>query len=282
MGSTKQHLSIDIDKVIASKSSSLAKYTPKFLINWIKRIVHQDELNQILEYNADKEGAEFAKGTLKYLNASAKITFLDRESLNKNGRYIFVSNHPLGGLDGLILINELGSIMGDIKFVVNDILMNIKPLESIFVPVNKHGKMSRHYGELINNAYSSDSQILYFPAGLCSRLINGEITDTPWQKNFLRQALKYNRDIVPIYFGGKNSSFFYKLSKFRKKVGIKFNIEMIFLPDEMIRQKNSIFDVVIGKPIKIEQLRKEQKEGKKLEMLCSSIREISYNLKKHI
>ncbi len=282
MGSTKQHLSIDIDKVIASKSSSLAKYTPKFLINWIKRIVHQDELNQMLEYNADKEGAEFAKGTLKYLNASAKITFLDKESLNKNGRYIFVSNHPLGGLDGLILINELGSIMGDIKFVVNDILMNIKPLESIFVPVNKHGKMSRHYGELINNAYSSNSQILYFPAGLCSRLINGKITDTPWQKNFLRQALKYNRDIVPIYFGGKNSSFFYKLSKFRKKVGIKFNIEMIFLPDEMIRQKNSIFDVVIGKPIKIEQLRKEQKEGKKLEMLCSSIREISYNLKKHI
>lgn len=282
MGSTKQHLSIDIDKVIASKSHNLAKYTPKFLINWIKRIVHQDELNQILEYNADKEGAEFAKGTLEYLNSTANITFLNKEAIKKDGRYIFVSNHPLGGLDGLILINELGNIMGDIKFVVNDILMNIKPLEPIFVPVNKHGKMSRHYGELINSAYSSDSQILYFPAGLCSRLINGKITDTPWQKNFLRQALKYNRDIVPIYFGGKNSSFFYKLSKFRKMVGIKFNIEMIFLPDEMIRQKNSIFDVVIGEPIKIETLRKEQKEGKKLETLCSSIRKISYNLQKHI
>ena len=124
------------------------------------------------------------------------LQFTDRDSLKPNGRYIFVSNHPLGGLDGLIMISVLGKIFGKIKFVVNDILLNIIPMRSLFVPVNKHGRMGKEYGIMIHDAYSSDAQILYFPAGLCSRLIKGEITDLKWQKNFLKQAKRYNRDIL--------------------------------------------------------------------------------------
>jgi putative hemolysin len=117
--------------------------------------------------------------------------------------------------------------------------------------------------------------MLYFPAGLCSRLIKGEITDLEWKKNFIKQARKYNRDIVPIYFSGQNSKFFYRLAKIRKAIGIKFNIEMIFLPDEMFRQKNSIFDVIIGKPIPISSI----DNTKNLQQWCEEIREKCYELK---
>ena len=275
MESQNKDLKIDINAVIASKSERLAKCAPKFIINWLKKIIHQDELNQILEYSNGAIDVEFADKVLEWLNVKSNVKFTDRESLDPNKRYIFVSNHPLGGLDGLTLISLFGKTAGKIKFVVNDILMNIIPMRNIFVPVNKHGRMSKDYGQMIHNAYASDSHILYFPAGLCSRLIDGEITDLEWKKNFIKQARKYNRDIVPIYFGGQNSKFFYRLAKIRKALGIKFNIEMIFLPDEMFKQKNSIFDVTIGKPIPVDSI----DSSKTLDEWCLEIRNKCYGLK---
>ena len=275
MESQNKDLKIDINAVIASKSERLAKCAPKFVINWLKKIIHQDELNQILEYSNGTIDVEFADKVLECLNVKSNVKFTDRESLDPNKRYIFVSNHPLGGLDGLTLISLFGKTAGKIKFVVNDILMNIIPMRNIFVPVNKHGRMGKDYGQMIHNAYASDSHILYFPAGLCSRLIDGEITDLEWKKNFIKQARKYNRDIVPIYFGGQNSKFFYRLAKIRKALGIKFNIEMIFLPDEMFKQKNSIFDVTIGKPIPVDSI----DSSKTLDEWCLEIRNKCYGLK---
>ena len=275
MESQNKDLKIDINAVIASKSERLAKCAPKFVINWLKKIIHQDELNQILEYSNGTIDVEFADKVLEWLNVKSNVKFTDRESLDPNKRYIFVSNHPLGGLDGLTLISLFGKTAGKIKFVVNDILMNIIPMRNIFVPVNKHGRMGKDYGQMIHNAYASDSHILYFPAGLCSRLIDGEITDLEWKKNFIKQARKYNRDIVPIYFGGQNSKFFYRLAKIRKTLGIKFNIEMIFLPDEMFKQKNSIFDVTIGKPIPVDSI----DSSKTLDEWCLEIRNKCYGLK---
>jgi putative hemolysin len=148
-------------------------------------------------------------------------------------------------------------------------------MRNIFVPVNKHGSMGKNYGERIHNAYASDAQMLHFPAGLCSRLIDGKITDLEWKRNFIKQAKRYNRDIVPVYFGGRNSNFFYRLAKIRKMLGIKFNFEMIFLPDEMFRQKNSIFDVVIGEPIPISSI----DSTRTLDQWCQEIREKCYKLK---
>ena len=275
MESQNKDLKLDISAVIASKSERLAKYAPKFLIRWMKKIIHQDELNQILQYSNGTIDVEFANKVLQWLNVKSNVKFIDRESLNTNKRYIFVSNHPLGGLDGLTLISLFGKTFGKIKFVVNDILMNVIPMRNLFVPVNKHGRMGKDYGRMINDAYASDAQMLYFPAGLCSRLINGKITDLEWKKNFIKQARKYNRDIVPIYFSGQNSKFFYRLAKIRKALGIKFNIEMIFLPDEMFRQKNSTFDVIIGKPIPISSV----DNTKKLQQWCDEIRGKCYELK---
>ena len=264
---------IDIESVLAEKLPN--KKIPKAAIWLLKKIIHQDELNQILEYSNGTIDVEFADKVLEWLNVKSNVKFTDRESLDPNKRYIFVSNHPLGGLDGLTLISLFGKTAGKIKFVVNDILMNIIPMRNIFVPVNKHGRMGKDYGQMIHNAYASDSHILYFPAGLCSRLIDGEITDLEWKKNFIKQARKYNRDIVPIYFGGQNSKFFYRLAKIRKALGIKFNIEMIFLPDEMFKQKNSIFDVTIGKPIPVDSI----DSSKTLDEWCLEIRNKCYGLK---
>ena len=275
MESQNKDLKIDINAIIASKSERLAKCAPKFVINWLKKIIHQDELNQILEYSNGTIDVEFANKVLEWLNVKSNVKFTDRESLDPNKKYIFVSNHPLGGLDGLTLISLFGKTVGKIKFVVNDILMNIIPMRNIFVPVNKHGRMGKDYGQMIHNAYASDSHILYFPAGLCSRLIDGQITDLEWKKNFIKQARKYNRDIVPIHFGGQNSKFFYRLAKIRKALGIKFNIEMIFLPDEMFKQKNSIFEVTIGKPIPIDSI----DSSKTLDEWCLEIRSKCYGLK---
>ena len=275
MESQNKDLKIDINAIIASKSERLAKCAPKFVINWLKKIIHQDELNQILEYSNGTIDVEFANKVLEWLNVKSNVKFTDRESLDPNKKYIFVSNHPLGGLDGLTLISLFGKTVGKIKFVVNDILMNIIPMRNIFVPVNKHGRMGKDYGQMIHNAYASDSHILYFPAGLCSRLIDGQITDLEWKKNFIKQARKYNRDIVPIHFGGQNSKFFYRLAKIRKALGIKFNIEMIFLPDEMFKQKNAIFDVTIGKPIPISSI----DSSKTLDEWCLVIRSKCYGLK---
>ena len=277
MESYNKDLKIDVNAVIASKSERLAKFTPKFVLQWLKKIIHQDELNSILQFSNGSIDVEFADKVLQWLNVKSNVKFINRESLNPEGKYIFVSNHPLGGLDGLTLISLIGKLFGGIKFVVNDILLNIVPMRNIFVPINKHGRMGKEYGERIHNAYASDDQILYFPAGLCSRLIDGKITDLEWKKNFIKQAKRYNRDIVPVHFGGQNSNFFYRLAKIRKFLGIKFNIEMIFLPDEMFRQKNSIFDVVIGEPIPISSI----DSSKSLDEWCQVIREKCYELKQN-
>ncbi|MBO7305954.1 MAG: 1-acyl-sn-glycerol-3-phosphate acyltransferase [Bacteroidales bacterium] len=270
-------LKIDVEAVIASKSKRLAKFAPKFLTNWLKRTIHEDELNGLFIKYANCQGVEFAQRCLKDYNVKCNIRYVNKDSISKQGRYIFVSNHPLGGLDGIALIAHFGEFFGNIKFVVNDLLMHVKHFSDIFVPVNKHGSMSREYAELINNAYSSNAQILYFPAGLCSRLIDGKVQDLDWKPNFIKQAQRYNREIVPIYFSGKNSMFFYRLAKIRKFLGIKFNIEMLFLPDEMFRQKNATFDVIVGEPIRIEDLDKTLSP----KQLSAQIREQCYRLKEN-
>jgi 1-acyl-sn-glycerol-3-phosphate acyltransferase len=263
-------LKIDVRQVIAAKSPSLAKKLPGFVINWIKKLVHQDEINEILSLYGHYQGVEFATHVLAHLG----ITYTPHgmEKIDPTGRYIFVSNHPLGGLDGMVLISLIGTIFPDIKFVVNDFLMHVKPFEPLFIPVNKVGKMNREYAQKINDTYSSDSQILYFPAGLCSRKIKGKITDTQWQTNFLKKAVAHNRDIVPIFFSGRNSNFFYALAKVRKFLGIKFNIEMLFLPHELFKQKNSSFEIWFGDSIPIESITSE----KSLREWTDIIREKAY------
>ena len=248
MDSESNILSVDIEKVIRGKSQKLADRLPRCVINYIKKIIHQDEINRLLLENREYTGVEFATHILKDLDVSYRVHFSGKRPA-PDGRYIFVSNHPLGGLDGMILISYIGSSFGDVKFIVNDLLMYIRPLAPVFVPVNKYGRMRHDNTKMFQETFDSDSQILYFPAGLCSRLIKGKVTDLDWKKTFVTKAIESRRDIIPMFFSGENSRRFYRLANLRKKLGIKVNIETFLLPDEMFRKKGSAFDLYIGEPI---------------------------------
>lgn len=246
MGS--QPMKIDVDKVLRDRLPKHYKYIPRFVVRWLERTICQDQLNAILLKMADKNSVDAATAALDEMNITVDATGLERLP---DGRFMFVSNHPLGGLDGLALISLLGNRYDKrIKFLVNDLLMAVEPLRGVFLPVNKYGKQARAAAVQIEEALQSDSQFITFPAGLCSRMQpDGSIADLPWQKAAVAHAINHHRDIVPIYFDAHNSRFFYRFAKWRKKLGIKFNIELIFLPREMIKKSGSTLRVMIGEPI---------------------------------
>ncbi len=239
---------IDIRKVIGDKNPNLLKILPKFVINYIKNIVHEDEINAHIANNNDIYGVQFVENTLFDL-FGVKIQYQGLENLKKSERYIVTSNHPMGGLDGLAIMYVVSKINPNIKVPVNDLLLYIPNLKPIFLPINKHGKQSSDAAVEIEEAYNSDVAIIYFPAGLASRKINGKIMDLEWKKSFIQKARQYHRDIIPVYISGKNSNFFYNLANLRKKLGIKSNIEMFFLSNEMFKQKDKNIKIIFGEPI---------------------------------
>lgn len=241
---------IDIDKVLKEKAPDKAKYIPRFVVSYLKRIVHQDELNEMLTELGDLQGVDFAKRTLELLDN--KIVVHGKENLPSDDRlYTFVSNHPLGGADGLALGAVIGEhYQGKIKFLVNDLLMNLHGLAPFFIPINKTGKQSKDFPRKVEAGFASkEDQLIMFPAGICSRKQNGVIKDLPWKKTFVSKSVEYQRDVIPIYFDGRNSNFFYNLANVCKWLGIKFNIAMLYLADEMMKNRHKTFNVTIGKPI---------------------------------
>ena len=241
-------MKIDVDQVLKARLPRHYRYIPRFAVRWLERTICQDRLNAILVKMADKDSVDAAIAALDEMNITIEAQGLDRLL---DGRFMFVSNHPLGGLDGLALISLLGQRYDrNIKFLVNDLLMAVEPLRGVFLPVNKYGSQSRQTATQIEEALKSDCQFITFPAGLCSRMQpDGTIADLPWQKAAVVHAANYQRDIVPVYFDARNSRFFYRFAKWRKKLGIKFNIELIFLPKEMIKQCGATLRVIVGEPI---------------------------------
>lgn len=240
-------LQLNVDQILANKSPKWHKRLPKFIIRLLERIIHQDEINGFLRIHGDEKGVTFAQNGVQFLDM--KFDVVNPENIPATGRYIIVSNHPLGGLDGIGYIGLLSHYREDLKFPVNDLLLNLKPFSDIFVPINKHGRQSMEAVKALNETFESDNLVFYFPAGLCSRRQKGVIKDLDWKGTIVSKAKQYERDIIPVHFEGQNSNFFYNLANFRKKLGIKFNIEMLFLPDEMFKQRGKTFKITFGKPI---------------------------------
>ena len=242
---------IDIDQILKSKMGAKAKYVPSFLRRWLKRIIHQEQVNAFLFENRDKVGVEWLEATLNYLQVKLEITGMENLPPKDDGKlYTFVSNHPVGGADGV----ALGMIIGKhydsrFRYLVNDLLMNLPGLAPLCIPINKTGSQSRNFPAMVEAGFKSDNHMLMFPAGLCSRKINGEIRDLPWKKTFVSKSVETQRDVVPIYFSGRNSNKFYRIANICKRLGIKFNIAMLFLVDEMYRNVGKTFSVTIGKPV---------------------------------
>ncbi|MCL1942095.1 MAG: 1-acyl-sn-glycerol-3-phosphate acyltransferase [Candidatus Azobacteroides sp.] len=242
----KYPVQLDIAQIIKDKAPD--KKIPVFLIKFLEKTICQEGLNAVLRFAGENEGHRFAVKALEYFNITLNVT--GEENIPSEGRFVFASNHPLGGLDGIALAAFLGQkYNGKIKVQVNDLLMNVKNLEPIFLPVNKHGVQAKEFIARTNESFASEDQILVFPAGLCSRKIKGRIQDPDWKKAFISKAIEYKRGIVPVFFDEKNSNFFYNLAFVRSLLGIKFNIEMLYLPKEMFKKKNATFDIHIGEPI---------------------------------
>ena len=237
---------LDINKVLGPK---LVKKLPRFAISFLKRRIHQDDINGCIMTAEHYKGVGFFDEALNHL----KITFKIRgeENLDLSKRYLFVCNHPLGGPEALIIGSVFRRLYGDGFMVpVNHILANLKPLREFFVPVKVYSsRQSRELGDQIAEMFKSDRQVLVFPAGLCARKIKGKVTEMPWKKMFVTQAKRYERDVVPMHISGFNSKkffFFTKLSMFLK---LKFNIGMLFLVDELFKKSGEEFIITIGKPV---------------------------------
>ena len=241
---------IDIDSILKGKMGAKAKFVPRFLVNRLKRIAHQDEVNAFLWDNRDKVGVEWLEACVEYLDMTLEIDGKENLPASDDKRlYTFVSNHPLGGEDGVALGAIIGRHYdGRFRYLVNDLLMNLPGLAPLCIPINKTGHQGRNFPAMVKAGFESNNHMLMFPAGLCSRRHNGVIRDIPWSKTFVSKSFEYQRDIVPIHFSGQNSNFFYRLANFSDKC-LPFNLAMLFLVDEMYKNVHKTFRVTIGKPI---------------------------------
>ncbi len=243
---------IDIDKILRSKMGNKAKFVPSLLVAWLKRIIHQDEVNRFLWESRRLTGTEWLEECVRYLDMTLEMVGTENLPDKNDGRlYTFVSNHPLGGEDGV----ALGSIIGRhydsrFRYLVNDLLMNLPGLAPLCIPINKTGSQGRNFPAMVEQGFTSNNHMLMFPAGICSRRRkDGVIRDIPWKKTFITKSVEYKRDVVPIHFGGSNSDFFYRLANFSDRHIKKINVAMLFLVDEMYKNTHKTFRIAIGKPI---------------------------------
>lgn len=241
---------IDIKRILKDKMGSKARFVPCFLVAWLKKIIHEDEVNRFLWENRNLKGTEWLTACVQYLDMTLDIVGAENLPDKNDGKlYTFVSNHPLGGQDGV----SLGSIIGrhydgKFRYLVNDLLLNLPGLKPVSIGINKTGKQSRDFPRMVEAGFNSDNHLLMFPAGLNSRRIKGEIHDLPWKKTFITKSVETHRDVVPIHFSGQNSKRFYRIAKFSDRY-LPFNLAMLFLVDEMYRNVGKTFRITIGKPI---------------------------------
>ncbi|MDO5075529.1 MAG: glycerol acyltransferase [Bacteroidales bacterium] len=246
-----QAKTIDIDKVLQSKLGSRARWVPSFLVRYLKRIVHQDWLNAFIRQEGSVVGVQWLKDCMRYVNLNIRVEGMEHLPSDADGsRFTFVANHPLGGADGVIIGAVLGEhYEGRIRLLVNDLLMHLEGLAPLCIAVNKTGRQDRHLPRRIDEAFRSDNHMFIFPAGVCSREIDGHIQDLPWSKTFITKSIETHRDVIPIHFEGRNSAWFYRLANWSKHLGLKFNLAMLYLADELYKHQGSHFTLKIGKPI---------------------------------
>lgn len=242
---------INIDKILSDKMGVKAKFVPSFLVKWLKHIIHEDEVNQFLWESRGISGTEWLTECVRYLQMTLQIEGLENLPAKDDGKlYTFVSNHPLGGQDGVALGSIIGQHYdGKFRYLVNDLLLNLPGLKPVSIGINKTGKQSRDFPRMVEAGFQSDNHMLMFPAGLNSRKIHGKIHDLEWKKTFITKSVEYHRDVVPIFFGGRNSNRFYRIAHFSDTYLKKVNIAMLFLVDEMYKNVGKTFRVAIGKPI---------------------------------
>lgn len=265
-------MQINVKKLFEQKAPKTAKKIPGFVFHYLKKIAHEDDINNLLAKTEGKDGLDFVDEAIKDFNLTVETEGLD--NVSPDGRIIIASNHPIGGLDGIALIGTVGKVRRDVITPVNDLLMYIDPLRPIFIPVNKVSNNAADNARLLAETFEGDKAICYFPFGLCSRRVGKRIYDLEWKKTFITRAKRHQRDIVPTHITGRLSNRFYRLANTRKRLGIKANIEMLYLIDEFYRQKNQTLKITFGKPIPWQSLDKSRTDSE----WATQIRNYSYNM----
>lgn len=250
---------VDVRRIIAGRNKNLLRWIPGFVIRWLERVIHQDDVNEFMVRHKHDDAYAFCEAALKNFRITVTASGLENVPAQSTP-CIFVANHPLGGFDAIAIIHLLRDKRPDIKFIVNDLLMNVKNLQGQFVGVNKVGKTANESLQRVEEQFASGSATFLFPAGLVSRKINGQIKDLEWKKTFITKAIKYNKLVVPVYIDGRLTNRFYRLANLRKFLGIKFNFEMLFLVDELFKQKGIAMHVVFGKPVPAETFTREKSQ----------------------
>ena len=267
-------LQLDLGAILRRRVSGAGRLLLP-LAKGLERAIHQDELNALLRATYPAEGSAFARALMRELDINVSVSGLDAIPAGEN--FIFASNHPLGGLDGIAMIGVLGERYGDdhVRFLVNDMLMNVEPLRNVFLPVNKYGSQGREAARAIAAAYSSDMQVIIFPAGLVSRLGPEGVRDLEWQKAFVAKALESGRRIVPVRFDGLNTPRFYRTARWRKRLGLKFNVEQILLPGELCKARGNSFGITFGAPVDPSAMRAQ---GMTPRQIAAEVRRMVYDL----
>lgn len=270
---------IDIDAILDGKMGDKARYVPSFVRSWLRNVVHQDQVNAFLWESRDKTGVEWLEECVRYLDMTLNVVGREHLPDKDDGRlYTFVSNHPLGGQDGVALGALIGRHYdGRFKYLVNDLLMNLPGLAPLCIPINKTGSQSRSFPAMVKAGFASDHHMLMFPAGLCSRKRNGVIRDLPWSKTFISKSVETHRDVVPIHFSGRNSDRFYRIANICKALHLKVNVAMIYLVDEMYRNAHQTFRITIGKPIPWQTFDKSRKPSEWAQYVQDRVYELQAN-----
>jgi putative hemolysin len=263
---------IDIENAIHSKNPKLLKWIPGFVLSYIKKVTHETWMNEVLNRIGHLKGIDFVNALMEEFELEVEL--IGEEKIPRKGGVIIAGNHPLGGLDGIALMYALGKIRSDIRFLVNDLLMTFDNFEPLFVPVNKHGRNSLDSLAKIEEVYSEDYAVLVFPAGLVSRKSGKGIKDLQWKKSFITKAKKYKKDVLLCFIEGKNSNFFYNLANWRKKLGVKANVEMFYLVDEMYKQRGQKVTIKVGEQISFESFTKEKTDTQWAEKLKEKVYEL--------
>lgn len=273
MSETNNTEFINVENILKTKAPSLYKKMPRFLVRYFTKVLHQDEVNSDLQKISDLVGVPKFHKHLEINNI--QIDYHGKENVPSDGRFIFVSNHPFGGPDGIMIVSAVGKMFPKTKLMVNDLLMYLPDIEDVFIPINRFGRNKHEYVDTLEKSMNSDYQIIIFPAGLVSRKIKGKIVDLEWKKSFVSYAKRYQRDIIPVFISGQNSNFFYNLANWRKRLGVKVNIEQLYLVDELYKHKNESVSMYFGKPIKYTDLTKDKTDAEWAE----EIKQIAYSLK---
>jgi 1-acyl-sn-glycerol-3-phosphate acyltransferase len=238
---------IDIKKAVRNSKSKFVRNLPGFVITKISRLVREEEMNTTIHNHRHKSGIPFVDDVLNEWNVNIEIT--GKENVPSAGRFVFVANHPVGGMDALSFLSAIYRFFPNVISPSNNLFNYIPNLKPVILGVNVFGTNTKETVEKFNQLFESDSQIMIFPAGLVSRRNKGIISDPVWQKTFITKAIQHKRDIIPVHISGRNSDLFYRVDRIRKFLGIKLSIEIILLPREMHKQRNSTVTLTFGKPV---------------------------------